>query len=115
LQEIAEAILLSLVAVATAWSGYQAATWTGHQAELNGKANKLRVQAQGAATYPIQERLPNALTVIEWLKAEARGDKNFADLFERRFLREFHQAFEAWKKTDPLINPGAPAVPESGV
>ena len=32
--EIVEAIVLALVAITTAWSGYQAALWTGHQAEL---------------------------------------------------------------------------------
>ena len=34
-----------------------------------------------------------------------------AELFERRFLPEFLPAFEAWKKTDPLHNPNAPAGP----
>ena len=29
--EIVEAIVLAMVAVSTAWSGYQAALWTGHQ------------------------------------------------------------------------------------
>jgi hypothetical protein len=32
--EIVEAILLAVVAVATAWGGYQAARWDGRQAEL---------------------------------------------------------------------------------
>jgi hypothetical protein len=31
--EIAEAIVLALVAVVTAWGGYQAALWSGHQEE----------------------------------------------------------------------------------
>ena len=34
--EIAEAVVLAVVAIATAWSGYQAALWTGLQAELYG-------------------------------------------------------------------------------
>ncbi len=110
--EIAEAVVLAVVAIATAWSGYQAALWTGHQAELYGQASKLRVQAEGAATYANQERLYNASTVVEWLKAEAHGDKAMATLFERRFLPEFRPAFEAWKKTDPLKNPDAPAGPQ---
>ena len=110
--EIAEAIVLAIVAVATAWSGYQAALWTGHQAQLYGEANKLRVQAEGAVTYANQERLYNASTVIEWLKAQAHGDKKLADLFERRFLPEFRPAFEAWRKTDPLNNSNAPAGPQ---
>src|SRR5215831_17373545 len=73
--EIAEAIVLAVVAIATAWSGYQAALWTGHQGELYGEASKLRVQAEGTATAANQERLYNASTVVEWLKAQAQGDK----------------------------------------
>ena len=69
------------------------------------------MQAEGAATYANQERLYNASTVVEWLKAEANGQKKLADLFERRFLPEFRPAFESWKKTDPLNNPNAPAGP----
>ncbi len=78
--EIAEAIVLAVVAITTAWSGYQAALWTGHQAELYGKSSKLRVQAEGAATTANQERLYNASTVVEWLKAEEDAKKNLADL-----------------------------------
>jgi hypothetical protein len=110
--EVTEAIVLALVAIATAWSGYQAALWTGHQAELYAQASKLRVEAEGTATYANQERLYNASTVVEWLEAEAHGDKKLADLFERRFLPEFRPAFEAWKNTDPLNNPKAPAGPQ---
>jgi hypothetical protein len=32
--EILEAVLLGVVAVATAWSAYNAAKWDGHEAEL---------------------------------------------------------------------------------
>lgn len=110
--EIAEAAVLAIVAITTAWSGYQAALWTGHQAELYGQASKLRVQAEGAANFANQERLYNASTVVEWLNAKAHGDKKLADLFERRFLPEFRPAFEAWTKTDPLNNPNAPPGPQ---
>jgi hypothetical protein len=110
--EILEAFVLAVVAVSTAWSGYQAALWTGHQSELYGHASKLRVQAEGALAYANQQRLYNALTVVEWLKAEAHGDKKLANIFEGRFLPEFRPAFEAWKKTDPLNNRNAPPGPE---
>src|SRR5215469_7768775 len=110
--EIVEALVLAVVAIATAWSGYQAALWTGHEEELYGEASKLRVQAEGTATMANQERLYNAATVVEWLKAEAHGDGKVVTLFERRFLPEFRPAFEAWKKTDPLNNPNAPAGPQ---
>jgi hypothetical protein len=69
------------------------------------------VQADGAATFANQERLYNSSTVVEWSKAQVRGEKKLVDLFERRILPEFRPAFEAWKKTDPLNNPHAPAGP----
>ncbi|HEX8815645.1 MAG TPA: hypothetical protein VF753_09105 [Terriglobales bacterium] len=109
--EIVEAIVLAVVAVSTAWSGYQAALWTGHQAELYGEASKLRILAEASGMTANQERLYNAATVGDWLRAEASGDKKLAALFERRVLPEFRPAFEAWKQTDPVNNPQAPAGP----
>ncbi len=110
--EIAEAVVLAVVAIATAWSGYQAALWTGHQSELYGTSSKLRIQAAGLQTTADQERLYNGATVVEWLKAEAHGEKKLGALFERRFLPEFRPAFEAWKATEPLNNPESPPGPQ---
>jgi len=110
--EMVEALVLAVVAITTAWSGYQAALWEGRQAELYSEANQLRTQAEAQSTAANQERLYNAATVVEWLKAEAHDDKKLADLFERRLLPEFLPAFQAWKQTDPLNNPKAPAGPQ---
>lgn len=109
--EIVEAIILALVACFTAWSGYQAALWDSHQGELYGRSSKMRVEAGAFSVRSNQERQYNAANVNEWLRAEVHGERNLADLFERRFLPEFLPAFEAWKKTDPLHNPNAPAGP----
>jgi len=109
--EICEAIVLAIVAITTAWSGYQAALWTGKQSEAYGLASRYRTQSEAAMVTANQERLYDASTVVEWLKAEASGNKKLTDLFERRFLPEFRPAFEAWKKTDPLNNPNAPPGP----
>jgi hypothetical protein len=38
--EILEAILLAIVAVATAWSGYETGRWDGRQAHLYGLSSK---------------------------------------------------------------------------
>jgi hypothetical protein len=109
--EIVEAIVLALVAVTTAWSGYQAALWDGRQDQLYENSTKLRVEAQGLQVRGDQERVYDALTFGDWLKASATGEQKIAQLFERRFRPEFHVAFEAWKKTDPLNNPNAPPGP----
>ena len=55
--EIIEAFILALVAVATAWSGYQAAQCAGKRAQDYAKANRLRVTAEGLATLAGQERI----------------------------------------------------------
>ncbi len=52
--EIVEAVVLAVVAITTAWSGYQAALWTAHQSELYGQASKLRVEAEGRPHSPIK-------------------------------------------------------------
>ena len=46
--EIIEALILALVAVATAWSGYQAAQWAGKRAGDYSQADRLRVTAEGS-------------------------------------------------------------------
>ncbi|SRR5581483_345475 len=112
LLEIIEAITLASVAIATAWSGYQAALWTGREAELYHRSSEVHIRAEGFETTANQERLYVAATVVEWLKAEAEDDKKLAEIFRRRVLPEFRPAFEAWVKSDPLNNPNAPAGPQ---
>jgi len=106
-----EVIILALVAIATAWSGYQAARWDSVQSEVYGRSSRLRVEGQSLDLQANQEKTYDAATVVEWLKAEAHNESKLAELFERRLLPEFRPAFEAWKKTDPLHNPNAPAGP----
>jgi hypothetical protein len=110
--EIVEAIVLALVAVATAWSGYQAARWDNRRAELYGESSRLRVTAEGLATLGGQERIYDTTTFNSWLDAFSRGDQKLAHLFERRFREEYRVAFGAWMKTDPLENPQAPPGPQ---
>jgi heme/copper-type cytochrome/quinol oxidase subunit 4 len=109
--ELIEAIILSLVAIATAWSGYQAAKWGSVQSVLYGRSSRMRVESQTLQVEANQIKQYNAATVANWLEAESRGDKKLADFYERRFLPEFRPAFQAWKKTDPLNNPNALAGP----
>jgi len=111
LLEVVEAIVLALVAICTAWSGYQAAKWDGMQDELYEQSTRLRVQAQGLVTRSGQEQMYDASTVSEWIKAESTGQHKLAQLFERRFRPEVRPAFNAWVKTDPLNNPDAPPGP----
>jgi hypothetical protein len=109
--EIIEALILALVAVATAWSGYQAAEWAGKRAEEYAKANRLRVTAEGLATLAGQERIYDSDTFNSWLTAKLDGKSQAAEFFERRFRDEYRPAFAAWMKIDPFNNPQAPPGP----
>jgi hypothetical protein len=109
--EIIEALILALVAVATAWSGYQAAQWAGKRAELYAKANRVRVTAEGLATLAGQERIYDSDTFDSWLTARLDGKAEAAEFFERRFRDEYRPAFAAWMKTDPFNNAQAPPGP----
>src|SRR6516164_4152480 len=109
--EIIEAMILALVAVATAWSGYQAAQWAGQRAQLYAKANRLRVTAEGLATLAGQERIYDSDTFNSWLAAKLGGKAEAAEFFERRFRNEYRPAFAAWMSTDPFNNAQAPPGP----
>ena len=109
--EIAEALVLAIVAVTTAWSGYQSAKWDGHQALLYGTASRLRVEAAATGEEARQFLLFDGLNLNAWIEATARKDEKLAAYYQRKFSPEFRVAFAAWLKTDPLNNPDAPPGP----
>jgi hypothetical protein len=109
--EIIEAVILALVAVATAWSGYQAAKWAGNRAEQYAEASRVRVTAEGLATVAGQERIYDSDTFNSWITAKLDGKEQAAEFFERRFRDEYRPAFAAWMKTDPFNNAQAPPGP----
>ena len=109
--EIGEALLLAVVAVGTAWSGYQSAKWDGHEAELYGKSSRLRFEANALETRGGQEQGYDATTLNSWLQAKLTGDEKLAAFYARRFTPDFQRAFVAWLRTDPLTNPHAPRGP----
>jgi hypothetical protein len=109
--EILEAFILALVAVATAWSGYQAAEWAGKRAQQYSDASRLRVTAEGLATLAGQERIYDSDTFNSWLAAKLNRQEETAQFFERRFRDEYRPAFAAWLGTDPFKNAQAPPGP----
>jgi hypothetical protein len=109
--EISEAVVLAIVAVATAWSGYQAARWDGRQAERYGTASAIRIQADEKLTLGGQQKLLDVATFNTWIQAKKDGRDGLAALYVRRFSPEFKTAFDAWIATHPFTNPAAPPGP----
>ena len=109
--EVATGIVLAVVAVATAWSGYQAARWGGVQSERYTQASAKRVESTRASTLAGQHTLYDLNLFNQWLNAHAAETTQLAKSYEQRFRPEFRPAFEAWLATDPFNNPSAPAGP----
>lgn len=105
--EVIEAVVLSLVAVATAWSGYQAARWDSRRAQLYAESSKLRVGVEELDTLAGQERIYDITTFNSWIAARFGGNQKLAAIFESRFRDEYRSAFNAWLNTDPFNNPQA--------
>jgi len=109
--EIAEAVVLAIVAVATAWSGYQAARWDALSAQHYNLASRTTVMSQEKATLAGQDRLYDITTFNAWLDAKLAGKDKLAAFYQRRFRPEYATAFSAWLKLDPMNNSSAPAGP----
>jgi len=103
--EIVAALLLAVTTICIAWSGYQAAKWSGVQAREYTQASTDRAFANRAQTQGSQARLQDLLNFNRWLEASVEGNAPLAALYERRFRDEFRPAFEAWRaQGDPLVD-----------
>jgi hypothetical protein len=109
--EVVTAILLGVVAIATAWSGYEATRWSGDQSTLYAVASALRVEATRDATLASQYELYDVITFNNWINAYTQGNTKLASIYERRFRPEFLPAFNAWLATNPFTNLNAPPGP----
>ncbi len=105
--ELAAVVVLSLAVLATAWSGYHAARWSGEQARLYTEASGLRVESAEQATRAGQARIDDQLYFNGWLDAYASGDKRLAAIYRRRFRPEFVPTYRAWLAQRPFTNPRA--------
>ena len=105
--QIGEALLLSLVTIAAAWSGYAAAKWgTESRIELAQSAT-LRNLATRADLAALSTRNFDSSTFNAWFTAYTLNDPQKQAVAERRFRPEFRVAFDAWMATDPFHNPRA--------
>ncbi|HEX4625979.1 MAG TPA: hypothetical protein VH231_16145 [Solirubrobacteraceae bacterium] len=102
--EFAAVLLLSLATLATAWSGYQAALFSGKQSQRYAQASTLRIHSQNKSTIAGQFRLEDLLLFNRWLDAHETGNRRLANIYQRRFRVRFVPAFNAWIAEHPFTN-----------
>jgi hypothetical protein len=108
---ILEAVLLSLVAVLAAYSGYAAAKWGTESSVSLAKASAERTKANRADLEALQIRTLDSVSFNAWFTAFTAGDLNAQRLAEKRLRPGYRPAFYAWLATDPAHNPNAPPGP----
>ncbi len=108
---IIEAVLLSVVALLAAWSGYSAAKWGTDSSLSLAKAGSARTKASLALIEANQIR---TLDSVSFNAAETAYAANNTKLFRldlKRLRPGYRPAVDAWLALHPLKNPNAPPDP----
>ncbi len=108
---IVEAILLAVVAVLAAWSGYASSKWSTESSLTLARASAARSEANRALLTAQDLRNFDSTTFNAWFTAYVAGHQSAMDIAARRFRPEFKVAFDAWLATNPDTNPNAPPGP----
>jgi hypothetical protein len=108
---IIEAVLLSVVAIVAAYSGYTAAKWNTDASVSLAKASADRARANRADLEALTRRNFDSSTFTTWFSAYLAHNKQAERIARRRFSPEFQVAFNAWLATHPATNPHAPPGP----
>jgi len=109
--DIATAVLLALAAVASAWSGYQSARWSGIQAIAFSEANAARLESTRASTRAGQLSEIDVGMFIAWVTAYSERNEELEAFLFDRFRPPMRTAVDAWIATRPLVSADAPPSP----
>jgi hypothetical protein len=108
---IIEAILLAVVAVLAAWSGYASSKWGTESSLTLARASAARTRASRAQLEAMDQKNFDSSTFSAWFTAYVANNQSAMRIAAARFSPEFRVAFNAWIATDPATNPKAPPGP----
>ena len=108
---IVEAVLLAVVALLAAYTGYASAKWGTESSVRLAAASAARTEANRAALDAQNTRNFDSTTFSAWFTAYVVGNPAAEAVAERRFRPAFRVAFDAWLATDPFTNTSAPPGP----
>ena len=111
LASVLEAVLLSIVAVLAAWSGFASAKWGTESSLKLAKASAVRTEANRVYLNGLETVNFDASTFNAWFTAYLLHDQAGMKVAQRRFRGPFDVAFKAWIATHPFTNPNAPKGP----
>jgi hypothetical protein len=110
---VIEAVLLAIVALTAAWSGYASARWSTESRHSQAHASSLANAGNTKQVEGLELRIGDALVFNAWLGAHADDDADAEAVALRRFRPNLRAAFDEWIATDPDTNPAAPPGPQA--
>jgi len=108
---VIEAIMLAVVALLAAYTGYASAKWSTESAVRLASASAARTEANRYYLDAQDTRNFDSATFNAWFTAYVAGNTTAQSVAERRFRPAFDVAFRAWLATDPFTNPSSPPGP----
>lgn len=105
------AVLMSITALATSWSAYQANIWNGTQTFKLTDAEDVQIQQSEDLLASNQHKMMDGFLAISIATALAENRQRTVDFLVPRLRNELRVAVEAWIATDPVHNSAAPTSP----
>ena len=110
-RELVAVLLLSVTAIVTAWSGFQASKWSGAMSISFSQASSARIEAARLQGVVNRKESIQVSLFTNWLQAYQAGDTELSSFLVSRFPEPLATAFPSWIATEPLKNADAPATP----
>jgi hypothetical protein len=108
---IIEAVMLAIVALLAAYTGFASAKWNTESSVQLAQASAARTEANRAALNAQNLKNFDSTTFNTWFTAYVAGDSTAEAVAVRRFRPAFKVAYDAWLATDPFTNAKAPPGP----
>ncbi|HML51718.1 MAG TPA: hypothetical protein PKD84_09975 [Propionicimonas sp.] len=108
--EVFTVVILSTVAILTAWCGFEASKWGGEMSIAFSQASSARIQATNADGTARDARMFDLVIWANYVQAVANDQPKLQAYIESRFTPAFAKAFTAWKdggrvESSPFANP----------
>jgi hypothetical protein len=110
-REMIAVVLLTVTAIVTAWTGFQASKWSGAMSISFSQASTARIEAARLEGVANRKQIIQVSLFTQWLQAHQAGDGQLTDFLESRFPEPLASTFPMWIESQPLKNADAPATP----
>ena len=109
--ELISVIVMSVTAIATAWSGFQSSQWSAIQATSYGDAANDQTESVRASNEARQATSIDLAVFIAWLEATTDGEDETAEFIYEGMPERLARRHRRLAGRGPFREPGCPDVP----